>query len=370
MSYISACPQAGRPPGAIPGLLLAAALTLIAAEVAGARAFKRGEPPPELPLHYRDWLEEVELLLDDEARAEFLSLENDTLRDVFIERFWRRLDPDPKTPGNPFRDRWSYRLEVARQRLGSISPKDQRVAFLLFNGWPDERYEITCGAYQGTEVWGYRPRERTRRFLPVIFYPSPRGRVAWDPYDTYKVLYDRYTDRKDCNFEILIEAIDRIKELNRQLDYYEWLGELGLPCVKGVSEKAVSKVHFAAELPPAAETFDATVLYRFPRHHEQRTVVEGTIAIAAAEVGEIELGTYRGYSFLLNGEVLRGNRVFDRFRSRFDLPASAVVDGALALVFEELLRPGDYRLKLRLEDVGSGRFFVHESEIRVPRRRR
>ncbi len=49
---------------------------------------------------YRAWFEEVSILLSDEEKAGFLTLEKDYQRDAFIKRFWAVRDPYPETAKN------------------------------------------------------------------------------------------------------------------------------------------------------------------------------------------------------------------------------------------------------------------------------
>src|SRR6185369_16760358 len=77
------------------------------------------------------------------------------------------------------------------------------------------------------------------------------------------------------------------------------------------------------------------------------------------------LGEARSYNLLLNGELLSNGELFDSFRYKFDLPAGEAAE-ALPLAFERPLRPGDYTLVLKLEDVNSGKVYREERPLAVP----
>jgi VWFA-related protein len=79
-----------------------------------------------------------------------------------------------------------------------------------------------------------------------------------------------------------------------------------------------------------------------------------------------ELADYRSYNFVVTGEVLLESELFDNFRYKFDFPAGEVDGDRIPLVFERPLRPGTYRLVLKLEDVNGKRFFRTERELSVP----
>jgi len=91
------------------------------------------------------------------------------------------------------------------------------------------------------------------------------------------------------------------------------------------------------------------------------------LTVAAADAAEARLGEHRSYDFLLNGEVLRDGVLFDSFRYKFDFPPGAPGEKAtLPLVFERWLRPGDYTLVVKVEDVNSGKLFRVEQPLAVP----
>ncbi|HEX6861634.1 MAG TPA: VWA domain-containing protein, partial [Thermoanaerobaculia bacterium] len=95
-----------------------------------------------------------------------------------------------------------------------------------------------------------------------------------------------------------------------------------------------------------------------------RTVLQGLLAVPASEVAPVQLAGSRTYNFLLTGEVVREGELFDSFRYRFDLPAAQA--DTIPLVFQRSLRPGEYTLVVKLEDMGSGRFFRAERPLSVP----
>ena len=70
---------------------------------------------------------------------------------------------------------------------------------------------------------------------------------------------------------------------------------------------------------------------------------------------------------LLNGEVLQNGELFDNFRYKFDFPpAPSGAPESLPIVFQRYLRPGDYKLVIKLEDLNSGKVFREERAIAVP----
>jgi Ca-activated chloride channel family protein len=107
-------------------------------------------------------------------------------------------------------------------------------------------------------------------------------------------------------------------------------------------------------LPDAAAMMGGDLDLRFPDRRGLRTVVEGLIRLAEPPA--------ENTSYQLDGEVVRDDELFDSFRYRYQATAGEQVP----LVFERPLRPGRYRLLVRLHDVVAKRYFREELELDVP----
>jgi GWxTD domain-containing protein len=70
--------------------------------------------------HYKRWLErDVIYIISDEERAVFKKLSTDDERDAFIEQFWLRRDPDPRTAANEFKEEHYRRIAYTNERFAS-----------------------------------------------------------------------------------------------------------------------------------------------------------------------------------------------------------------------------------------------------------
>lgn len=102
---------------------------------------------------YREWAAGPVrwLMLPEEERA-FRRLRDDTEAARFVRDFWRRRDPDPETPGNPFHDRFELRVADADRlypegsRRGSLTDRGQALILL----GPPPRLRV---AQQTAPVW-------------------------------------------------------------------------------------------------------------------------------------------------------------------------------------------------------------------------
>ncbi len=102
-------------------------------------AIQRGEY--DLPTRY--WREgPVRYLLSQDEDRAFRALESQPERERYIKRFWAARDPDPSTPGNPFRDLFFQRVAVAIDYFSASTKPgwltDRGKLFIIL-GPPDER---------------------------------------------------------------------------------------------------------------------------------------------------------------------------------------------------------------------------------------
>lgn len=86
----------------------------------------------------------------------------------FIERFWARRDPDPRTPGNPFRETFSKRVEESDLLYGENGVRgsltDRGRALILLG--PPSRLRITS-----EEALTWNPRTESRDKITIRQLP-------------------------------------------------------------------------------------------------------------------------------------------------------------------------------------------------------
>lgn len=360
-------------------LVLVAALGLPAgpSPIEAATKKERQARIEQLPPKYQAWLEEVEILISDEELEIFLDLEKDYHRDAFIEEFWRIRDPYPNTARNEMKDNWDARLEFARTELGGVG--DERAKILLLNGRPDARVVVDCSEFRPIEVWYYDEPERIiAPELFLIFYRRWEGTPfrLWTPTEGLEQLTRTFTpsaDRRDIRE--LVMGCRQGDALGAALAYALREGRLGYPMLvmraqapleKPSGEWINSFTAYSTDLPEEAATFPAEIDVTFPGRRQSRTVVQTTLKVPADSVGRAELGGAKSANLLLNGEIVREGELFDRFRYKFDFPAARIQGKHLPLVFQRYLRPGEYRMVLKLEDLNDDRYFRTERTVDIP----
>ncbi len=151
--------------------------------------------------YYKKWLEEdVVYIISEEEKKVFKELNNDEECESFIEQFWIRRDPDPRSYDNPFKEEHYRRIAYANERFTSGIPgwRTDRGRVYIMYGPPDElESHPTGGAYNrpfyeggGTtttypfEKWWYRHIEGLGDDIEIEFVdPSFTGeyRMAMTP---------------------------------------------------------------------------------------------------------------------------------------------------------------------------------------------
>ena len=149
---------------------------------------------------YKKWLEnDVPYIITDEEKKAFKALPTDEERENFIEKFWRRRDPNPDTEENEFREEYYERIAYANEHFTSGIPgwKSDRGRVYIAWGKPDSIESHPSGgqynrpSYEGGgdtttypfEIWFYRHLDNVGDGLEIEFVdPTSTGeyRLARD----------------------------------------------------------------------------------------------------------------------------------------------------------------------------------------------
>ncbi len=347
----------------------------------------------KLPVKYQEWLAEVQLLITDDERNSFLALDKDYQRDAFIERFWESRDKYKSTARNEFRDRWEARIQQARAQWGG-NLNDERVRIFLLNGAPSVSYNSTCSTILWPlEVWYYAGSDQIGEEFVVVFYRrwgAGPFRV-WNPMEGIDVLFVDGASTGNRGGHAAGEISRGCpRDGDRIAAGVGWVQSQGMgytmlqnrlesrPQGPG-GEWVATFGSYSTDIPEGAALLPAKLDLDYPGRYQNRTVLQGVLSVAAADAGEAKLAEHRSYNFVVTGELLQGGRLFDRFRYKFDfsgaeLPvpeAGGIGDvgdtGAqLPLLFQRFLRPGEYLMIVKLEDLNSGKLARIERNIVIP----
>jgi Ca-activated chloride channel homolog len=352
---------------------------------------------------YRDWLDEVDLLIGKDERRQFLALTRDYQRDGFIHRFWEARNPVPGSARNAFKAQWEARLAAIRDEYGNITEDRARMRLLHGEpgGGPADVIKTDCGmALWPLEIWHYPGGERLPRNLYLVFYAHGGGGYRlWRRADGLAVLIARLStidpvdlggdqrsgpptatpDQNLYTFEVWARdncgglarnVVAAVQGTDRE-DMGGLLDQVFAPPPPHDVEWLASFRGVSTDLPAGAAPLPARLEVEFPARDRSRTVVRGVVLVAAGDAVPADLAGHQAYNFLLSGEVLQGTELSESFRYRFDLPAAeppgtAGAGNVLPLAFERHLAAGEYLLVLRVEDLHSHHYFRSEQPLVVP----
>ncbi len=106
--------------------------------------------------YYKKWMEEdVLYLITDEEKSIFKKLSSDEERESFIEQFWARRNPDPRSPYNTFKEEHYRRIAYANQHFTSGIPgwRTDRGRVYIKYGKPDQLESHPTGGYYARPTW-------------------------------------------------------------------------------------------------------------------------------------------------------------------------------------------------------------------------
>jgi VWFA-related protein len=365
-------------------LLSLLTLSLLSPMAASAAKPTRAERKVEkeaiqkLPEKYRVWLESVELLITDDELATFLALDKDYSRDDFIKKFWAARS-SYKSSRNQFQERWESNVEQAKELFGNLS--DDRSRMLLLNGPPASRLEARCSAIiWPVEVWFYTGSDRIHsEFLAVFYRRWGAGPFRlWNGQDGLDALFsggagegaggrDLSAIANGCrDGDKIAGAIGYI--YRQGMEYALLQARMLAKPDKQAGEWVTSFNAYSTDIGPGVTLLPAKLSFEFPGRYQNRTVMEGVVSVPAESAGQSSLVGTHTHDLLLNGELLQNGQLFDSFRYKFDFPANGAGSAGvtLPLVFQRFLRPGDYTLIVKVEDINSGKAFREERAITVP----
>jgi len=353
------------------GLAVATASILWVVSVAAAPPSEK-ERVEQLSERWRVWLEEeVYPLISKEQREAFLELESDPQRQAFEERLWV-LWGRQTGYGSSFRRLYNDRLAMCRAEFESTT--EDRARVLLLHGPPDGRLVPRCpDVFDGLELWTWAYLEGLGEGVVVAFYqPGGMGRHRlWNPFQGRRVLYtytaweERQTARSSLDLpEFHCFAGDEVLRLLSAAEYWlkdprtqQLMYELPSRGREGEESASARFVEFSALLDDDAEPLEFSVA-ETPRGARGGKVKMGfTVKVPSEGLGRSAVGDVKVVQLDVVGEVSTEEQMVDRFRYLFTVPAAR---DELSLLLERFLRPGEYELRLKVEDAHSRKAAVQE----------
>jgi len=358
-------------PAALFSLLL---LVLIALPPLLARS---SDLPPvdQLAANPLDWIEVVAPLITRAEESVYLALQHDYQRQAFIDRFWHERVPFPETGRNEFLETWQHRRQLAHERYGNL--KDDRAETLLLAGPPHQILTGLCPELlEPLEIWLFDGSDQLPQAFTLVFAQDARATgdslAHWSPTSGLGSLSSRpanpTVDEGSATADLTrrcSRGAEVVEALAEAVDWDRLRTEVEL-VPQPSSEWAEAFLARTTDLPSSANLLPASVELDYPGRHRHQTILQTLITIPLEEATLGEGAEGPGYSFLVDGEVVKEDRLFESFRYRFDFSVGEISGDLIPLVLQRYLRPQAYKIAIRVEDRHSNRFFREELEVQVP----
>ncbi len=297
------------------------------------------------------WLDEVALLIGSAEREAYIQLPGEAERQDFIRRFWEVRDPFPQTERNELQEAWTARLAVARR----WQPGDDRARALLLRGEPDTSFEASCPGAPTYEFWVYEPTFQVKHRSVLVFTMGSTAKL-WQPSPDAPKLHP--PSMEGCSKDLLRES--------------RWIFSLGDEQYRALVERTLARPRpnprdwytrltaIPVEAPPREDALPADLAVEYPARFEENSVVRVMMTLPAESLSP------PSRELLVTGQVLQDRGVLEDFRYTFKVDPRISTQPFIPLVFERYLRPGFYKLRIKLVDLITKRFFLGERELSVP----
>jgi VWFA-related protein len=335
----------------------------------------------ETPEKYRRFLEDVEPIITDVERDTLLKLGEDYQRDRFIEEFWKRRSMSADGMRTPFRDIYEMRLVEAKQRFRNINTDMGRI--FLLHGPPDGVRKVDCqDIYWPIQIWYYERIEALRMSKVLLLFYQQLGvgdYRLWTPLDGQAALIvgniagglsagpgGRRVDVTRCaEYRDVIAAVNTVAANFGTIGGMKMADDLKTSAKPDV-EGADRILQMTTDLQSGAATLPVQRVFRFPELVGSRMRMELAVLLERESLTKKQIGEESFYDIDLVGEVVRDGRLVDNFRYRFDFPASSVSGPFVPLTIERELYPGEYQLRVKVQDANRNAAALIKERLKVP----
>ncbi|HXM78330.1 MAG TPA: VWA domain-containing protein [Thermoanaerobaculia bacterium] len=312
---------------------------------------------------YRDFLQLVDLIITKDEREVFLQIADSYQKDRFIESFWRRRSIDSSGIRTDYQRVYTDRVQLAREQFRNLN-NDRSKVFIL-NGAPDGIVPIDCqDIYVPLQIWFYERLESLKSKVYLIFY-QPMGLgdyKLWTPIDGENVLEaggagafggpgGRRVDITRCTeWRTVRQAIAYTTAvLGSGPMSMAGAAKLFQPPI--VETEGVDQVlSMTTEMAAGAAPLGVVKLVRFPEARANKIGVDLSLLVPKKDLRARDLGEEHFYNVDVIGEVVKGDRLIDNFKYRFDVPTGEVNADKIPLTVRRYLYPGEYKLVLKVSD--------------------
>lgn len=338
--------------------------------VAASAAFAGSSPEQtdvanELPPHWEKWIDhEVYPLISKDQREAFLDLDSEAQRNAYADRLWS-LWGEQTGHGPEFRLMYQERLRICHEEFGRTT--GERAVLLLIHGPPDTAFTPRCReVFFPLEFWYWQNLEGVGNNVVVLFYQihGVGPWRLWNPFEGRRVLYTPNAAEQKSRATSPIDAPERncydSDTVMRLLDNAQFWGPKAmtmmtmahLPKLDHDGPESITSrfKDFSAFVPETAEPLEFSVAYEPLDVQGGKVLIGFTVSVPSTGLGRSVVGETEAVQIDVVGEVSSDDQMVDRFRYLFTVPNPS---DDLDILFERSIRPGDYKVRLKIEDVHS-----------------
>jgi VWFA-related protein len=332
-----------------------------------------------LPDRYRTFLEDVEPIITDLERDTMLRLTSDYQRDRFIDDFWKRRSIGSDGLRIEFRDVYELRVQQARELFRHLRSDQARIYIL--HGPPDALRKIDCqDVFWPIQIWYYERIESLKMSkVLLLFYQSFGGGDfrLWTPTDGRASVIagslpggagpTRRVDTGRCP-----EAGDVTRVLATIESQWGMTGGLKMAGVLREGPKpddvegADAILQMTTDMAPDTVRLPLQRTLRFPEMVGSKMRMELTLLLEREGLSTKVMGPVTFFDFDVIGEIVKGDRLVDNFRYRFDFPTNTVTGPFVPLKIEREIFPGEYRIKVKVADANRNAAGLVDEKVQVP----
>lgn len=313
---------------------------------------------------YKEFLELVDMIITSDEREVFLQIADSYQKDKFIESFWRRRSIDSMGLRTDYQRIYTDRIQLAKENFKNLHSDAAKI--FVMNGPPDGIVKVDCqDVYNPLQIWYYERLESLKSKVYLIFY-QPMGMgdyKLWTPIDGVYVLEAGNTGSafgRNSARQIDFSRCPDSRTVQQAISYTTAVLGSGALSMVGVSKlmqppivetEGVDQVlTMTTELAASAAPLGLTKLVRFPEMRANKIGVDLSLLVPKKDLKPRSLGEEGFYNVDVIGEVVKGDRLIDNFKYRFDFPTNEVNAEKVPLTVRRYLYPGEYKLILKVSD--------------------
>jgi Ca-activated chloride channel family protein len=322
----------------------------------------------QLAPKYKEFLELVDLIITNEEREVFVQIADNYQKDRFIESFWRRRSIDSQGIRTDYQAVHTHRVAMAKDQFKNLN--NDRAKVLIINGPPDAVIPIDCQeVFVPIQIWYYDRLEALKSKVYLIFY-APYGigpdYKLWLPIDGEGVLQvggglgSAAGGRQPGGRRIDYDRCPETRTLRQAIAYSTAVLGSGATGLAGagklfqppiIETEGVDQIlTMTTELATGSAPLGLAKLVRFPEMRANKIGVDLSLLVAKNDLKARDLGEEKFYNVDVIGEVVKGERLIDNFKYRFDIPTQEVGGEKIPLTVRRYLYPGEYNIVLKVSD--------------------